>query len=213
MAGTPDVLIASDLPLQGPIGASTRPLEGAIRFTLEERGFRAGEYTVGYQSCDVSTPQTGGFEFRKCAANASAFAHAEDLVAVIGPYSSFCGQVGIPIMNRAPGGPLATVSPIATHTGLTRGAPREQLASFGIRGEPEVYYPTGVRNFSRLMAREDLQGVANAMLAMELGLKRVYVLHERSQGERVEFADPFRRTARRLGDGDRRLRCVQLRSK
>ena len=34
-AGTPDVLIASDLPLQGPVGASTRPLEGAIRFTLE----------------------------------------------------------------------------------------------------------------------------------------------------------------------------------
>ena len=89
--GSPDVLIASDLPLQGPDSGDARAMEGAIRFALERRGFRAGDYTVGYQSCDASTPQTGGFEFRKCAANASAFARAEQLVAVIGPYSSFCG--------------------------------------------------------------------------------------------------------------------------
>jgi Protein kinase domain len=69
------------------------------RVALERRGFRAGDYTVGHQSCDPSTPQTGGFEFRKCAANASAFARAEQLVAVVGPYSSYCGSVQIPIIN------------------------------------------------------------------------------------------------------------------
>jgi len=189
----PDVLIASDLPLQGPVSADPRAVQGAIRFVLERRGFRAGEYAVGYQSCDVSTTQTGGFEFRKCAANASAFAHAETLVAVIGPWSSYCGQVGIPITNRAPGGPVALVSPISTDPGLTRGGP------VGERGEPDVYYPTGVRNFARVMAREDLQGVANAMLARELELKRVYVLYDRSDFWRREFANPFLRTARRLG--------------
>ena len=126
--GSPDVLIASDLPLQGPTSSDPRTLESAIQYALERRGFRAGEYTVGYQSCDVSTPQTGGFEFRKCAANASAYAHAEQLVAVIGPWSSFCGQVEIPIMNRAPDGPLAIVSPMSTHPGLTRGG---RLAQHG----------------------------------------------------------------------------------
>jgi ABC-type branched-subunit amino acid transport system substrate-binding protein/streptogramin lyase len=191
-AGEPDLLIASDLPLQGSDGAVTRTLEDAIHFTVERRGFRAGDFAVGYQSCDVSTPQTGGFEFRKCAANATAFAHAEELVAVIAPYSSFCGMVGIPIMNRAPGGPLAAVSPVATHNGLTRGPPIQ-------RGEPWVYYPTGVRSFSRVMARESLQGVANAMLAAELGLDRMFVVYEGSREERVEFADPFRRAAHRLG--------------
>jgi hypothetical protein len=85
----PDVLIASDLPLQGPLSADPRAMEGAIRHVIERRGFRAGEYTVGYQSCDVSTPQTGAAEFRKCAANATAFAHAKQLLAVIGPYSSY----------------------------------------------------------------------------------------------------------------------------
>ncbi len=193
--GTPDVLIASDFPLQGPASADARAMEDAIRHVLERRGFKAGDHTVGYQSCDASTPQTGGFEFRKCAANASAYAHAEQLVAVIGPYSSFCGQVQIPITNRAPGGPLAMVSAISTHPGLTRGGPINEAG--GLRGEPAVYYPTGKRSFVRLMAREDLQGVANAMLAKELGLRRVYVLQEPEW--KVEQTDPFRRTARRLG--------------
>ncbi len=56
-AEAPDVLIASDLPLQGPDSAGPRALESAIRFVLEQRRFRAGEFSVGYQSCDVSTPQ------------------------------------------------------------------------------------------------------------------------------------------------------------
>jgi ABC-type branched-subunit amino acid transport system substrate-binding protein/DNA-binding beta-propeller fold protein YncE len=198
-AGSPDVLIASDLPLQGPTSADPRALEGAIRQTLERRGFRAGEYSVGYQSCDVSTPQTGGFEFRKCAANASAYASAKQLVAVIGPWSSFCGQVEIPIMNRAPAGPLAVISAVSSHPGLTRGGRLAQSGSLGPQGEPREYYPTGVRNFLRLSPREDLQGVANAMLAKELGLRRVYAVHERSEGPKVVYTDPFRRAARLLG--------------
>ena len=65
------------------------------------------------------------------------------------------------------------------------------------KGEPAIYYPTGERSFIRLMAREDLQGVANAMLAKQLGLRRVYVLQD--PGFKAEQSDPFRRTARRLG--------------
>ena len=87
------------------------------------------------------------------------------------------------------------VSAVSTHTGLTRGGPFNPAG--GLRGEPGVYYPTGERSFVRLMAPEDLQGVANAMLAMELGLRRVYVAQDPAL--KVEFADPFRRTARRLG--------------
>jgi ABC-type branched-subunit amino acid transport system substrate-binding protein/streptogramin lyase len=195
----PDVLVASDMPLQGFLGPETRALESAIRVALERRDFRAGEYTVGYQSCDVSTPQTGGFEFRKCAANATAFANATKLVGVIGPWSSYCGAVQIPIMNRAPDGPLALVSPVSTSPGLTRGGPLVEAGRLGTKGEPEVYYPTGVRNFARLVPREDLLGIAQAMFARELGLKRVYVVSERSSWMKREHSDPFARAATRLG--------------
>jgi len=191
--GTPDVLIASDLLLKGSASGDNRAGADAIRHVLEQRGYRAGEHTVGYQSCDVSTPQTGGFEFRKCAANASAYARAEQLVAVIGPWSSYCASVELPIINRAPTGPPAVVSFSTTHAGLTRGGP------LGARGEPHKYYPTGVRNFARLAPREDLQSAGNAMLAKELGIERVHVVHDASEDTKITWADPFRRAARRLG--------------
>ena len=190
----PDVLIASDLPLQGPGSGDPRAMASAIRFVLERHGYRAGRHTVGYQSCDVSTAETGGFEFRKCAANANSYAHARRLVAVIGTYSSFCAEVQIPILNRAPGGSIAMISPSNTGPQLTRGGP---LAS--VRGEPGIYYPTGVRNFMRVAPREDLQGAAQAVLADQLGLDRVAVVVERDPDWRQTWADPFRRAARERG--------------
>jgi branched-chain amino acid transport system substrate-binding protein len=195
----PDVLIASDLPLQGPDSATPRALEDAIRFVLDQRHFRAGEHTVGYQSCDDSTLETGGFELRKCAANASAYAQARQLVAVIGSWSSFCTQVQLSVVNRAPGGPVPMVSPTNTHSGLTVGGPVAEPAPSGLRGEPEIHYPTCERNFARVVAREDHSGAALAMLAKQLGLKRPYVLDDRSAEGRILMAGPFRRAARGLG--------------
>jgi branched-chain amino acid transport system substrate-binding protein len=193
---TPDVLVASDLPLRGGNSADPRTAANAIRSVIEQHGFRAGEYAVGYQSCDVSTPQSGNFEFRKCAANADAYAHAEQLVAVIGPWSSFCAEIQIPITNRAPGGPLAMISPANTGAHLTRGPP---LATG--RGVPGIYYPTGTRNYARVVPREDVLGIAHAMLAKRLRLKGVYVLYPYPRGEDwdIEHARPFQRAARRLG--------------
>jgi ABC-type branched-subunit amino acid transport system substrate-binding protein/DNA-binding beta-propeller fold protein YncE/predicted Ser/Thr protein kinase len=193
----PDVLIASDLPLQGPHGAGPRAMADAIRLALEQRDFKAGRYTVGYRSCDESTAQTGGFENRRCAANAEAYAGADDLVAVIGPWSSYCAQVEIPILNRAPGGPLAMISPVNTSPGLTRPG---QPPPDGERGEPEVYYPTGVRNYVRLLPGDDLQGAALAVLAKRLALDRVYLLHDSSFWKGL-LTDPFGRAAARLGVG------------
>ena len=171
---TPDVLIASDLPLQGNDADVTRGLADAIRWVLKDHGFRAGRYVVGYQSCDESTAQTGNYERRRCAANANAFARAEQVVAVIGPFSSFCAQLQIPILNRAPGGPLALVSPSNTDPGLTRGPPIEPGTS-----ELDRYYPTGTRNYARVIGRADVEGVALALLAQRLRLARVYLLDPR----------------------------------
>jgi hypothetical protein len=67
-----DVLIASDLPLQGPGSGEPREMADAIRLVISQRGLSAGRYTVGYRSSDHSTRQTGFFEPRRCAANANA---------------------------------------------------------------------------------------------------------------------------------------------
>jgi ABC-type branched-subunit amino acid transport system substrate-binding protein len=193
----PDVLIASELPLQGSIGAGPRAMEDAIRLVLEKRDFRAGKYTVGYRSCDDSNAHTGNFDRRTCAANANAFAHAKKLVAVIGTYNSACAQTALPILNRAPGGPLAMISPANTHAGLTRTS--YEKPPWAYRGEPDVYYPTGTRNYVRVLPGDDVHGAAHALLAKQLGLKSVYLVRDNySPFWKGLLTDPFRYAARRL---------------
>src|SRR5215208_2790386 len=48
-------LIASDLPLQGAARAQALEMSKAIAFVLEQHDWRAGRYTLAYQSCDDST--------------------------------------------------------------------------------------------------------------------------------------------------------------
>ena len=195
------MIVASDLPLQGPNSAYPRRMLEAIRQVFRARSYRAGRFRVGLQSCDASTAQSGVWEPRRCTANAHAYGRAKASSAVIGPYNSNCAQYQLAILNRAPGGPVPIVSPANTRSGLTHEAmpPPE-----GYRGEPDVYYPTGTRNYFRVVGRETLQGVALAMTAARLGLDRVYVLQDAAdEGAwyRNWVIDPFLRTARRLRVG------------
>jgi DNA-binding SARP family transcriptional activator/ABC-type branched-subunit amino acid transport system substrate-binding protein/streptogramin lyase len=186
-AGSPRFLIASDLPLQGQPRAATLPMTDAIRFVLEQRDFRAGRHTVGYQSCDDSTAQTGDYDLYKCFSNAKAYARNLAVLGVVGPYNSGCAAVQIPIANQAPGGALAMISPSNTWTALTRPYP-------GMRpGELEDRYPSGERNFVRIAAADHLQAVAGAQLVEELGARRLFVLSDPYFGTDVATA------ARNLG--------------
>jgi ABC-type branched-subunit amino acid transport system substrate-binding protein/predicted Ser/Thr protein kinase len=192
----PDVLLASDLPLQGQFGAGTAETAAAIELVLKQHGFKAGRHTLGYRSCDDSTEQSGAFDRRTCAANANAYARAEKLVAVIGTYNSDCAMIEIPILNRAPGEPVGMISPSNTYAGLTR---RGMPAPWGYRDEPGVFYPTGVRNYVRIPPLDDTLGTAQAVLAKQLHLRSVYILDDGSVFWRSLLIAPFRYAARRLG--------------
>jgi len=187
----PDVLISSDLPLQGPTGRIERVAAAGVEHVLRTHRFQAGRYTVGYQSCDDSTAQAGLSDILKCASNAKTYAATPRLVGVIGPFHSVCAWAEVPIANRADGS-LAMISPASTHQGLTHRAPGMD------RDEPGRYYPTGVRNYARVTGPFDWDAAAGAVLAHELGLRRVYVLRS-GQGLGEEATTPFKRAARRLG--------------
>jgi ABC-type branched-subunit amino acid transport system substrate-binding protein len=95
---------------------------------------------------------------------------------------------------------VPVISPSSTDAGLTRtdGLP---VSAGGNRGEPGFYYPTGVRNFVRLLAVDALQGTALAVLAKQLGLAHVYVLLERGTIYDRLATEPFKRGAKALGVG------------
>jgi branched-chain amino acid transport system substrate-binding protein len=134
--GTPDYLVASDLPLQGGGRFSTLHMSEAIAFVLRRHRFRAGEFRVAYQSCDDSTSQTGLFDFEKCAANAKSYAANDRVLGVVGPYNSACAVA---------------------------------------------------------------QSAAHALLARQLGARRVFVLTDGEPWFGLAKAVFFRRSARRLG--------------
>jgi YVTN family beta-propeller protein len=181
-------IVVSDLPLRGGPRFVTPQMSAAILHVLRTHAFRAGRYPLGYQSCDHSTPQTGLFDERKCAANTKAYAANPDVIGVVGPYNSGCAYAEIPIANRAG---LPIVSPTNSDVGLTRPA-------FGApRGALKTLYPTGRRTYVRLMSPDDAQAAADALLVRRLGARRLFVLDDGGYG--AAFATYFTRAAGRVG--------------
>ena len=182
-SGKPQYIVASDLPLQGSSRSQTIEMTKAILFQLKSSGWKAGKYTVGYQSCDDSTAQAGKWDPAKCSANAGNYARDQQVIAVIGTFNSGCAEIEVPVANRAS---LGYVSPANTYIGLTH---RPALP-----GEPNKYYPTGKRNYARVVAADDFQGSANVLLVKQLGLKSVYILNDK-EAYGFGIASAFRNVA------------------
>jgi branched-chain amino acid transport system substrate-binding protein len=186
------VLIASDLPLEGSGRTQTSQMTRAIKFILTQHGWKAGKYSVAYQSCDDATAQAGKWDSGKCSANANAYAQNSSVVGVIGTFNSGCAEIIIPILNRASNGPIAMVSPANTYVGLTHPGPGTAA------GEPGKYYPTGKRNYARVVAADDYQGAADALLAKSLGVKKVFILND-TEAYGLGVATNFKNAAQKLG--------------
>ena len=77
------------------------------------------------------------------------------------------------MLNQAPGGALGMVSPANTYVCLTEGGPGCDVS------EPDKYYPTGTRNYVRVVANDIYQGAAVAEFAESQGVKNVFILNDK----------------------------------
>jgi len=185
----PDALIASDFPLQGANRSLTTEMADAIEYMLEQQDWKAGDTALGYQSCDDSTAQAGSWDSAKCSSNGRAYANNASVIGVIGTFNSGCAKLVIPIANRES---LAMVSPANTYPGLTEGGPGTEA------GEPDNYYPSGTRNYARVVWNDQFQGAANAQYADELGLKKIFILND-GETYGLGIATLFSDYAKKLG--------------
>ena len=190
--GDPDVLIASDFPLQGSSRTQTIQIVEAIRYLLEQSNFKAGDHNVAFQSCDDATAQAGKWDSGKCSTNAQAYAGNEKVVGVIGTFNSGCAAIEIPVLNQAPGGGVAMISPANTYVCLTEGGPGCDAT------EPDKYYPAGNRNYARVVAHDAYQGAAVAEFMQEQGIKSVYILNDK-EAYGLGVATNTRNAAEHLG--------------
>jgi branched-chain amino acid transport system substrate-binding protein len=186
------ILVASDLPRQGAQRTQSSQMTRAIAFIFKQHNWKAGKYSLAYQSCDDSTAQAGKWDSGKCSANANNYAQNSSVGMVIGTFNSGCAEIIAPILNRAANGPVAMVSPANTYVGLTHPGPGT------VAGEPGKYYPTGKRNYARVVAADDFQGAADAVLTKTLGVKKIFILNDK-EAYGLGVATNYKNAAKKLG--------------
>ena len=102
----------------------------------------------------------------------------------MGTYNSGCAKIEVPVLNQDPNGPMLMVSHANTNPGLTKAWDP---------GEPDKYYPTGKRNYARVVTTDDYQGTAAAQFAaQDLKVKKCFVLNDNEtygQGVAQAFVD------------------------
>ena len=172
--GDPDYIVASDFPLQGSSRTQTEQIVAAIRYELDQRDWKAGDYNIGFQACDDATAQAGKWDSGKCSQNANAYAANDKVIGVIGTFNSGCAAIIIPVLNQAPDGGIAMMSPANTYPCLTVNLPGGCDAT-----EPDKYYPSGSRNYARVAPADDYQGAALAEFMKEKGVTKLYVLNDK----------------------------------
>jgi branched-chain amino acid transport system substrate-binding protein len=182
------VTIYSSLPLQGDSRPQSRDVVRAMRMALAANDGKAGSFAVKYVSLDDASKKSGFWTPRKVEANARKAARDPDTVAYLGEFNSPASVTSIPITNRAG---ILQISPSNTFLGLTR--------SLGaMEGEPDKYYPTGVRTYGRVVPANHIQAAALVTLMKKTGCDRTYVVNDAEPyGEGI--AKHVVRLARRRG--------------
>ncbi len=173
------IKLVSSLTRSGSSRGQSDSIVNAVRLRLEDSGYSVAGMPVVYEDLDGGSEERGSWDAEREEANARYAAANSDVVAYIATLDTDAAPYSIPITNQA--GPLLQISPCNTYPGLTR--------PFG-RGEPEIHYPTGIRSYARTAMSDDLQGLFAAQWAVDLGTKRIAVLHDGEPCGRG-VAEPF----------------------
>lgn len=184
------IKVVSDLPMTGSSLGQTQTIVNAITQAFAEKNNQAcgGKYTIEYQTFDDASAARGAWDPDVVTQNAKTYAADKSIVAIIGTFNSGAAKLMIPIVNAAN---LVMISPANTYPGLTK-------PGKGEGGEPDLYYPNGIRNYTRVVPADDLQGAVAAQWAKDLGATKVYILDDQElYGKGV--ADVFNKAATEIG--------------
>jgi branched-chain amino acid transport system substrate-binding protein len=188
--GSKNLVISTDLPLQGSSGTQSDSTNKLIQMYLDQVGGKAGDYNVTLKPYDDSTAAKGAWDDAACAKNAVDHVANTAEVAVMGTFNSGCAKIEVPTLNNDSTGPMLMVSHANTNPGLTK---------TWDTGEPEKYYPTGTRNYARVVTTDDYQGQgAAAFAANDLKLKKAFVLND-NQTYGLGVAKAFATSAKKAG--------------
>jgi branched-chain amino acid transport system substrate-binding protein len=183
--------IFSSLPVQGPEAARGQAILNGEKLALNQAGGKAGNFKVNFSFVNDAAPGRNpeGWNPDQVAENARKAVQDLRTIAYIGELDSGATAVSVPITNEAG---IAQVSPGATSVGLTKLVPGAD------KGEPDKFYPSGERNFARVVPADDVEASAASAWVRKLGARTAYVLGDRSV-EGDGLAQLFRAAAEKRG--------------
>jgi branched-chain amino acid transport system substrate-binding protein len=149
------------------------------KLALSQAHERVGEYRIALKVLDDATIQRGGWDPGQTTLNARSAVLDPTTIGYVGELNSGASAVSIPPLNRAG---IPQVSPASSAIGLT------SSGSGAFPGEPQKYYPSGVRTFARVAPSDRVQAIAQVQIQKSMGCRTVYVLND---GE-VDGADAAR---------------------
>jgi branched-chain amino acid transport system substrate-binding protein len=167
--GSDTLTIYSSLPLQGDSRPQSESVVNGEKLALEEAGGKVGKYTIKYVSLDDATAAAGKWEPGQVSANARKAAQDKSTIAYLGEFNSGASAISIPVINEAG---ILQISPSNTYVGLTRSQGAD-------KGEPDKYYPSGVRTYGRVVPADHIQAAAQVTYQKEEGCTKTYVLNDK----------------------------------
>lgn len=171
--------IYASAPLRGRSTVSGEAVIDGARLALDQLHGRIGEYQIALKVLDDATVAKGGWDPGQTTINVRVAVLDPTTIGYVGDFNSGASAISIPPLNRAG---IPQVSATSTAVGLTSGG----LGAFP--GEPQKYYPTGIRTFARVAPNDRIQAIAQVRVQQEMGCASTFVLND---GE-VDGADAAR---------------------
>lgn len=181
--------IYAGLPLQGSSGVSGEAALSGAQMALAQDGGRIGPYRIVLRALDDATLPLGRWDAGQTTTNARLAVKDPSTIGYLGDLDSGASAVSIPVLN---GAGIPQVSPGSTAVGLT------SAGAGAAPGEPDKYYPTGVRTFVRVAASDAIQAAVQVRLQRTLGCTGTYVVDD-GEVDGEDFALTFDLAAKAAG--------------
>jgi branched-chain amino acid transport system substrate-binding protein len=171
--------VYASAPLVGASSVSGLAAISGARLALAQDGEHIGRFQIVLKVLDDATAARGGWDPGQTTTDVRLAVLDPTTIGYVGELDSGASAISIPVLNRAG---IPQISPASSAVGLTSDAPG------AFPGEPQKYYPTGVRTFARVVPDDSVQAIAQVRIQQAMGCRKVYVLDD---GE-VDGADAAR---------------------
>jgi len=161
--------IYASAPLRGRSTVSGEAVLNGARLAIDQVHSRIGEYRLALKILDDATVARGGWDPGQTTINVQMAVLDRTTIGYVGDFNSGASAISIPPLNRAG---IPQVSPTSAAVGLTSAALGAQP------GEPQKYYPTGIRTFARVVPNDRIQAIAQVRVQQESGCASTYVLND-----------------------------------